>query len=67
LSPGKLTVDRQIGHLTIAAANAENAQDLYNAICQLRRAKYQAIINANPSQQQFANSWFSRITPYQEA
>lgn len=67
LSPGKLTVDRQVGPLTIAAANAENAEDLYNAICQLRRARYQNIIDANPSQAQFATSWFSRITPYQQA
>jgi len=65
LSPNKLTVDGQIGPLSIAAANAENAEDLYNAICQLRRAKYEAIIQNNPSQQQFANSWYSRITPYQ--
>ncbi len=65
LSPGKLDVDGQIGPLSIAAANAADPEDLYNAICQLRRARYEAIIQANPSQQQFANSWFSRITPYQ--
>ncbi|OKS87328.1 hypothetical protein RG47T_2789 [Mucilaginibacter polytrichastri] len=65
LSPGKLLVDGQIGPLSIAAANAADPEDLYNAICQLRRAKYEAIIQHNPSQQRFASSWFSRITPYQ--
>ncbi|NCD71058.1 glycoside hydrolase family 108 protein [Mucilaginibacter agri] len=65
LSPDKLKVDGQIGSLSISAANAEDAEDLYNTICQLRRGRYEAIIQSNPSQQRFANSWFSRITPYQ--
>lgn len=65
LSSGKLLVDGQIGPKSIVAVNEADPEDLYNAICQLRRAKYDAIIKDNPSQQQFAHSWFSRITPYQ--
>lgn len=65
LKPGTLTVDGQVGPLTISAANSLNGQALYNAICQLRKARYEAIIAANPSQEQFRNSWFSRMPPYQ--
>ncbi|TSJ39451.1 hypothetical protein FO440_17050 [Mucilaginibacter corticis] len=64
LSPGKLTVDGQIGPLSLAALNGANQQSLYNAIIQLRKARYQAIIAKDPSQQQFANSWNSRMPAY---
>jgi len=64
LTPGQLTVDGQIGQLSIAAVNNADKQALYTAIGNLRKAKYDAIIAADPSQKQFANSWYSRITPY---
>lgn len=64
ITPNTLVVDRVIGPQSIAAANAVNAQALYNAICALRKARYQAIIAANPSQAMFANSWYSRMPPY---
>ncbi len=65
LRPGALVVDGMVGPLTIAAANSEPAEALYNAICALRKARYESIIANNPSQEQFANSWFSRMPPYQ--
>lgn len=65
LAPNTLTVDGQVGPLTISAANNCNAEALYNAICRLRKNRYEAIIRANPSQAPFANSRYSRIKPYQ--
>ncbi|MXV14091.1 glycoside hydrolase family 108 protein [Hufsiella ginkgonis] len=62
-----ITVDGEVGPLTLAAANSANPESLYNNLCSLRNERYRAIIAANPSMQQFANSWFSRITPYPAA
>lgn len=67
LTPGKLTVDGQVGPLTIAAANACNAQALYNQLIGLRKQRYLNIIAANPSQAQFERSWMSRLTPWNPA
>jgi lysozyme family protein len=64
LVPNTLTVDGAVGPLTIQAANNQNNQALYNAICNLRRQRYESIIAANPSQAIFRNSWFSRILPW---
>ncbi|MCJ8211584.1 hypothetical protein MUY27_17835 [Mucilaginibacter sp. RS28] len=64
VAPGTLTVDGQVGPLTIAAANKQNIESLYNQVISLRRARYLAIIQANPSQAQFRNSWMSRLTPF---
>ena len=64
LKPGTVTVDRQVGPLTIAAANAANPETLYNQIIALRKQRYLGIIAANPSQAQFENSWMSRLTPF---
>jgi lysozyme family protein len=64
LKPGAVTVDGQVGPLTIQAANALPAEQLYGAICNLRKQRYEQIIAANPSQAIFEKSWFSRITPY---
>ncbi|QJD94844.1 hypothetical protein HH214_02600 [Mucilaginibacter robiniae] len=65
LRPGTLVIDGQAGPKTIAAANAIDAEVLYKAVCELRKQKYEAIIQANPSQVKFSRSWFSRIVPYQ--
>jgi len=62
-----LVVDGQVGPHTIAAANSVSAHALHDAINDLRKAKYEAIIAHDPSQAQFRNSWFSRLTPYQVA
>lgn len=67
LQPNTVTVDGLIGPLTIAAANAQNAESLYDAICTLRKQRYEQIIAANPSQAVFENGWFSRITPWNPA
>jgi lysozyme family protein len=64
ITPNALTVDGQIGSKTISAANSIQPQQLYNAICAIRKQRYENIIAANPSQAIFKNSWFSRITPY---
>lgn len=65
VNAGAVVVDGNIGPKTIAAANAIDGATLYNAVCQQRKAKYDAIIAANPADQKFAHSWYSRITPYQ--
>jgi lysozyme family protein len=64
IKPNALTVDGQIGSHTIAEANSCTGAALYNAVCHLRKAKYDAIIAHNPTQQQFAKSWFSRMPAY---
>jgi lysozyme family protein len=67
LSPGTLAVDGKIGKLSIAAANGLNGEQLYNAICNIRKQRYEHLIAANPSQAVFKDSWFSRMPPYNEA
>jgi lysozyme family protein len=64
LAPGKVTVDGMAGPLTVQAANSLNDEALYNAVCALRKQRYESIIAANPSQAVFENSWFSRIKPW---
>ncbi len=64
LTENKLIVDGIIGKNSIATVNALGAEQLYNALCKFRKEKYEHIIANNPSQAVFRNSWFSRITPY---
>jgi lysozyme family protein len=67
ITPNAVTVDGAVGPVTINAANAQNEEALYNAICSLRKKRYESIIAANPSQAVFQKSWFSRITPWKSA
>ncbi|WDF77426.1 glycosyl hydrolase 108 family protein [Mucilaginibacter sp. KACC 22773] len=67
LSPGTLAVDGKIGKLSIASANALNGEQLYNAICTIRKQRYEHLIAANPPQAEFRKSWFSRMPPYDQA
>jgi lysozyme family protein len=63
--PGNaLTVDGEVGPLTIGAANKADPETLYNKINALRTQRYDQIIAANPSQAVFRHSWLSRIKPY---
>jgi lysozyme family protein len=62
--PGKLVVDGIVGPQTIAAANGIPLEALYNQVIALRKQRYLNIIKQNPSQAQFQNSWFSRLTPF---
>jgi lysozyme family protein len=63
--PGNaLTVDGEVGSLTISAANKANPEALYNKINELRAQRYEHIIAEDPSQAVFRKSWFSRIKPY---
>ncbi|WP_158826622.1 glycoside hydrolase family 108 protein [Mucilaginibacter lacusdianchii] len=64
LKPNTVTVDGQVGPHTIEAANAANGEALYNQVIALRRERYLAIIQTNPSQAQFEHSWMSRLTPF---
>lgn len=64
LAAKQITVDGIAGPVTILAANSLNDEDLYNAICNLRKQRYENIIAANPSQAVFEKSWLSRITPW---
>lgn len=62
-----VTVDRQVGPITLAAVNAANAETLYNQFIAIRKQYYINLIAANPSLAQFQNSWFSRLWPYNAA
>lgn len=59
-----VTVDGQIGSITISAVNNGIAEDIYDKFNMLRKAYYMAIIERDPSQEQFKTSWLSRIKPY---
>jgi len=67
IQPNAVVVDRQVGPKTINAANSLNPENLYNAVCNLRKQRYLQIIASNPSQAIFQHSWMSRITPYNTA
>lgn len=60
-----LAIDGQVGNKTIADVNKLDANAVYNAFNTERKKYYDNIIAKNPSQKQFRNSWYSRITPYQ--
>jgi lysozyme family protein len=59
-----IVIDGKVGIRTIEAANALDAQSLYNKINDLRKERYGQIIAADPSQDKFKNSWLSRIKPF---
>lgn len=59
-----VAIDGIIGKGTLSAINNGDAVDIYNKFNALRKAKYDAIIDNNPSQKQFYASWMSRIKPY---
>ena len=61
-----VTVDRQVGPNTLAAANNAIPKVIYEKFIGLRKQFYENIIAANPSQKKFQASWFSRLWPYQE-
>lgn len=63
-SCGDLTVDGVIGPKTIAAVNLLSPQKLHGEYNRLKKAHYDGIIERNPSQAVFRNSWYSRIKPY---
>jgi len=67
LKANAVVVDGQVGPKTVAAANALDSLALYNAVCALRKTRYEQIIANNPSQSIFEKSWFSRIKPYDQA
>ena len=60
-----VTPDGIIGNQTIVAVNSLSPQLVSSNFNTLRKNKYLSIIAANPSQEQFKASWFSRILPYQ--
>lgn len=60
-----VVVDGQVGNKTIIAVNELDAKSVYEAFNAERKKYYDNIIAKNPSQKQFKNSWYSRITPYQ--
>ncbi len=59
-----VTVDLHVGPKTIAAINAINGKDFFNKFIALRKARYDAIIAADPTQEKFKASWYSRLKPY---
>lgn len=62
-----VVVDGQVGNKTIVAVNNLDAKAVYEAFNNERKKYYDNIIAKNPSQKQFKNSWYSRITPYKTA
>lgn len=66
ITPNTVVVDGSAGPKTIEAANAANAEALYNHIIALRREYYLNIIARDPSLAVFEHSWLSRLTPFNE-
>lgn len=64
ISPGAIAIDDLVGPDTITAANQQDDEALYNQVIAMRKQRYEEIIAANPSQAEFQNSWFSRLTPF---
>ena len=62
--PDKLTVDGRIGPETLAAVNGLPQEEVYNQVIALRKQRYINILKQHPTQEQFRNSWFSRLTPF---
>lgn len=59
-----LVVDGKVGSDTLRAVNSLPAPLLYENYNKLRRAKYEAIVAAKPSQGVFMASWLGRIKSY---
>lgn len=59
-----VNVDGIIGLQTITAVNASNGETTYNTFNALRRAFYFKLVEDDPSQKEFLNSWLSRLTSY---
>lgn len=60
LVPKPLDVDGQLGPATLGAANAQNPGALMQAVCQVQREYYQAIVDRNPTQSVFLKGWLNR-------
>lgn len=57
-------IDGIIGKDTLAKINNGDAKEIYDKFQSLRKAKYDSIVDNNPTQKQFYASWMSRIKPY---
>lgn len=60
LLPKALDVDGQLGPATLGAANAQDPAALLQAVCQVQREYYQAIVDRNPTQAVFLKGWLAR-------
>lgn len=59
-----VTVDLNIGDITLNKINGMDAKTFYARFIALRKARYDAIIAHDPKQAVFKSSWYSRLTPY---
>ncbi|MEH0157368.1 glycosyl hydrolase 108 family protein [Limibacter armeniacum] len=59
-----LKVDGVMGNNTLAAINAVNGYMLFNQLVEERKAFYQRIVAANPSQSVFLKGWLARAQSY---
>lgn len=55
-----IAVDGQLGPGTLGAANAQEPDALMQALCQIQKGYYQAIVDRNPTQSVFLKGWFTR-------
>ena len=57
-----IPVDGQLGPATLGAANAQPPEAMLQALCQVLRDYYQAIVDRNPSQSVFLKGWLNRAS-----
>jgi lysozyme family protein len=60
LASPAIAVDGQLGPGTLGAANAQAPAALMQALCQVQKAYYQAIVDRNPGQSVFLKGWLNR-------
>ncbi|MDP1832257.1 MAG: glycosyl hydrolase 108 family protein [Geothrix sp.] len=57
-----LPVDGRLGPATLGAVNGQPPDALMQALCQVQKDYYQAIVDRKPSQSVFLKGWFHRAT-----
>ena len=63
----KVDPDGKIGNVTLEKANSINSKILYNEILDLRKKKYDEIIQENPKQEKFREDWYARLVPFEKS
>ena len=67
LAAPPLSVDGKLGPNTLRAVNAQAPDPILQALCQVQRDYYQAIVDRNASQAVFLKGWFNRAGKVPEA
>lgn len=57
-------VDGKVGPITLAAINTADPKELFDKLWNARKAHFEAICKANPSQNVFLRGWMNRLNSY---